>query len=200
MNTKCPSCGNWRNECTCPSPFNMTDISGVVGEPKPMTREQLEEIKARAEKYYPGEVVITEEMLHAACDEGDRKRLGAYDADGNPVTVHAGGGIRDSRGIPYFSDIPPSCLRRLAAIYTEGHRRYGSRNWCKGLPYSDTYNHIMNHLEKYRAGDRSEDHLAKVAWGCFTMMWLDENLSPLGLNDLAFPTDVDEINRLNARG
>jgi hypothetical protein len=164
------------------SKLHPQDISGVVGEPKPLTAERLEEIMKE----------VREQPLKAAPR--------ACDADGNPVTVHATGGIRDSREIPYFSDIPPSCLRRLAAIYTEGHRRYGSRNWCKGLPFSDTYNHIMNHLEKYRAGDRSEDHLAKVAWGCFTMMWLDENLSPLGLNDLAFPTDVDEINRLNARG
>ncbi len=122
-------------------------------------------------------------MIHT---EDNRPQV---DADGNPVTVFASGGIRESSNIPYYSDIPVYCLEELAKVYTEGHRRYGARNWCKGLPYSDTYNHMMNHLRLYIEGDRSVNHLAKVAWGCFTLMWLDKYKPDAGLNDLGHPVE-----------
>lgn len=101
-------------------------------------------------------------------------------------TTFESGAKRDSTMQPCWADIPFDTLRRLALIYTEGHKRYGAKNWCKGIPYSDTVNHMLEHLYKYMSGDRTEDHLAKVAWGCFTMMWLDEHKPDSRLNDLEF--------------
>ena len=90
------------------------------------------------------------------------------------------GAIREDIVIPRYSLIPPSCIRRLALIYNEGATRYGDYNWTKGLPYTNTLDHALEHLTKYLTGDRSEDHLAKVVWGMFVLMYQDDhhNIEP----------------------
>lgn len=89
--------------------------------------------------------------------------------DENPIVTHPTGASRE-QGANDWTSMSYIALRRLTAIYTEGAERYGTSNWRKGLPYSDTVNHLMEHLTKWLSGDRSEDHLAKVAWGAFTLM------------------------------
>lgn len=74
-----------------------------------------------------------------------------------------------------FDLIPPVFLRRLAAIFEEGAHKYGENTYLeKPLPFSVIMNHLMNHLLLYWSGDRSEDHLAKVAWGVAAMMAQEE--------------------------
>lgn len=75
---------------------------------------------------------------------------------------------------PRYDLIPPSSLRRLAMIYSEGAESYGPHNWLKGYEYGDVLNHAIEHLNRYLQGDKSEDQLAKVAWACFTMMFYDD--------------------------
>jgi hypothetical protein len=70
--------------------------------------------------------------------------------------------------------ISPEGLRRLSLIYAEGAEKWGERNWEKGMPNSETLNHAARHLFKYLSGDRSVDHLAKVAWGMFTAMHMEK--------------------------
>lgn len=72
--------------------------------------------------------------------------------------------------------IPPSSLRRLAQTYAEGAKKYGDNNWLKGQPYSDILNHLINHIERFREGDRSEDHLSHATWGMFALMHFEDNL------------------------
>lgn len=72
--------------------------------------------------------------------------------------------------------IPTSALRRLAKIYEEGAKVYGPASYLRRdrhIPYSVVYNHLMNHLTLWLDGDDSEDQLAKVAWGVFTLMVLE---------------------------
>ena len=76
---------------------------------------------------------------------------------------------------PRYDLIPPDTIRRLALIYTEGAKRYGEHNWQKGLPYSTTVNHLIEHLLKWLESDTSEDHLAKVIWGCAALMYYEDN-------------------------
>jgi hypothetical protein len=35
---------------------------------------------------------------------------------------------------------------------------------------------MMAHFEKYRCGDRTEDHLAALAWGAFVLMHYEETM------------------------
>lgn len=72
--------------------------------------------------------------------------------------------------IPWYS------ILELGKIFVEG-LRYGRDNWKKGV-YDKTYQeerleHAMLHLLKWKEGDRSEQHLAKVMWFCATQLELE---------------------------
>lgn len=77
---------------------------------------------------------------------------------------------------PPYAQIPPCALRRLAMIFAEDEVKYGRDNWKKGsgLPWYSLYNHLMDHLQKYHEGDRSEDHLANIMWGAMAQIYYDE--------------------------
>ena len=72
--------------------------------------------------------------------------------------------------IPFYS------ILRIGAIFVEG-LRYGKDNWKKGVNdkeyQEERLEHAMLHLIKWKEGDRTEDHLAKVAWFCVTQMELE---------------------------
>lgn len=71
--------------------------------------------------------------------------------------------------IPWYS------IQRIGKIFVEG-LRYGRDNWKKGVHdaeyQEERWEHAMVHLIKYKEGDTTEDHLAKVAWFCVTQMEL----------------------------
>jgi hypothetical protein len=70
--------------------------------------------------------------------------------------------------------ISPIGMRRLAATYHEGAVKYGDGNWLKGMPSGDLLNHLLKHIEQWRRGDASEDHLAHAAWNLFALMHFEE--------------------------
>lgn len=72
--------------------------------------------------------------------------------------------------------ITPVGLRRLAETYKEGAIKYGVDNWKKGFPISECLNHAMKHIEQYRDGDVSEDHLAHAVWNLMTIMHFEERM------------------------
>lgn len=69
-----------------------------------------------------------------------------------------------------FDLISPFALLRLARRYKLGADNHGARNWEKGMPASNALNHIETHINKWKAGDTSDDHLAGAAWGLFALM------------------------------
>lgn len=79
----------------------------------------------------------------------------------------------DAEGARYDL-IPPLALRRLAERYAMGAKTHGDRNWEAGFPEGVVMNHLLTHIELYRAGDRSDDHLAAAAWGLFAEMHFEE--------------------------
>jgi hypothetical protein len=72
--------------------------------------------------------------------------------------------------IPFYS------ILRIGGIFIEG-LRYGKDNWKKGVNdkeyQEERLEHAMLHLIKWKEGDRTEDHLAKVAWFCVTQLELE---------------------------
>jgi hypothetical protein len=72
--------------------------------------------------------------------------------------------------IPFYS------ILRIGAIFIEG-LRYGRDNWKKGVNdkeyQEERLEHAILHLIKWKEGDRTEDHLAKVAWFCVTQLELE---------------------------
>lgn len=64
-----------------------------------------------------------------------------------------------------FASMPLAGLLGVMKIAGCGGEKYGRFNYAKGMPVHVTLNHVAVHLIRYLLGDRSEDHLSKVAWG-----------------------------------
>jgi hypothetical protein len=79
----------------------------------------------------------------------------------------------DAKTVAY-QDVCPSALKRLAETYREGHTKYTQDNWAKGMPIDETLNHAIRHIELYRNGDCTEDHLAHAVWNLFTVMHFEK--------------------------
>tara|TARA_R100001530_G_scaffold11406_5_gene11005 strand:- start:40 stop:357 length:318 start_codon:yes stop_codon:yes gene_type:complete len=65
-------------------------------------------------------------------------------------------------------------IKEMAEVMGEGAKSHGSRNWEQGMPEGTCMNHLMNHLQQYLDGDRSEPHLAKVAVNAMFMQFYDD--------------------------
>lgn len=70
--------------------------------------------------------------------------------------------------------IPVASLQAIGSIFEEGAAKYGRNNWLKGTGdreyQEERLEHAITHLMLYANGDRSENHLAKVAWFCVTQL------------------------------
>lgn len=91
-----------------------------------------------------------------------------------------GQGKRDKKR-PSYNYIPLEFLDELASIFEEGRKPrpgmpegYGD-SWKKGGKefLTDCLNHATWHQKMYEAGDRSENHLAKIAWNVLVVRYFD---------------------------
>lgn len=104
-----------------------------------------------------------------------------------PTDEHSfASGAKRSKVMPFYSAIPARSLERVALRatgapkgetlekdgfeYQGGSRGYGYGNWMRGLPFEDTWNHVINHLLRWKdsimAGEvPKDDELAAAAWG-----------------------------------
>jgi len=57
-----------------------------------------------------------------------------------------------------------------------------------GLHYSEVMDHVMEHLQRYWTGDRSEDHLAKASWGLLALMYYDAHAMGYTYDDWTMAT------------
>jgi hypothetical protein len=79
-------------------------------------------------------------------------------------------GATSSESMPHYDSIPVQFLMRLAKIYQEGAEKHERGNFMRGIRSKDyaflrdRFNHMMNHLGKWRNGENDEDNLAKVIW------------------------------------
>ncbi len=80
--------------------------------------------------------------------------------------------------------IPTAPMERLALRYGMGAEKYGDWNWQKGMPDKVLVNHLEAHLQKWKSGDRSEDHMSAVAWGAFAIMYFDDQRVKQAKNQL----------------
>ena len=94
--------------------------------------------------------------------------------DSGERRVFETGSVRDSRkGKGRFDLIPAYPLKRLAQLYERGAEKYADNNWQKGQPLANYLDSAMRHLNDYRDGDRTEDHLIAVAWNVFAYIWTE---------------------------
>jgi hypothetical protein len=96
-------------------------------------------------------------------------------SSGEAFQVFETGAQRDSQaGKPRYDLIPPEALRRLAELFARGAEKYDDHNWAKGMPSTRVLASLYRHLEQYRTGDKTEDHLAAVAWNAFVLMHFED--------------------------
>lgn len=67
-------------------------------------------------------------------------------------------------------------IHSMAKVMAEGAESHGDDNWKKGFdnPMKDIWNHIWEHERRYFDGDKTEDHLAKMAVGCMFQWYFDK--------------------------
>ena len=78
---------------------------------------------------------------------------------------------------PRFDLIPYEFLESVARVLTSGAVRYGPYNWKRGQKdfFLDAWNHAFVHLQNFKEGDASEDHLAHLACNVAFMIWAVKN-------------------------
>jgi hypothetical protein len=92
-------------------------------------------------------------------DNGQRINYGEDAAQREPST---------GKGRPDL--ITPFGLTRLSKWYELGANKYGDRNWEKGMPFSRYTASMFRHVIAWMKGDKSEDHLAAIAWNALAII------------------------------
>lgn len=98
------------------------------------------------------------------------------------------GAVRDIEvGKGRFDLLPPQTLKRLAEHYERGAEKYGDNNYLKGIPISRYIDSLYRHINNYRVGDESEDHLIAAVWNLIgiieTEFLVEKKILPEGLNN-----------------
>lgn len=71
------------------------------------------------------------------------------------------------KGIKYDKDktryelIPPELLESVACILTSGAKKYGDRNWEKGMLWSRVFGALMRHLWAWWRGENKDKETGK---------------------------------------
>lgn len=109
--------------------------------------------------------------------------------DSGERTEFGSGAVRDMHeGKGRFDLLPMCVLLRLARHYENGCRKYGDRNWEKGIPCHSFADSAMRHLVKYMDGWTDEDHLIASIWNLMGLAWTEQK----------HPELMDIPSRLNA--
>jgi hypothetical protein len=83
-----------------------------------------------------------------------------------PIVTNEKGAMQSAT--PYrFDLLDAKSMFKLAEVLAYGATRYAPDNW-RGISASDHYNHLMQHLFAWKAGDTQDDHLGHAL--CRAMM------------------------------
>jgi hypothetical protein len=91
--------------------------------------------------------------------------------------AHFEGSVKRADRKPSFDLIPFEFLESVAHVLSSGAVKYGPYNWKRGQKdfFLDAWNHAFVHLQKFKEGDTTEDHLAHSACNVAFMIWAVEN-------------------------
>ena len=80
--------------------------------------------------------------------------------------------IQEGKG--FFHLISPFMATRLAKWLEKGAKKYGERNWEKGMPFSRFTDSAERHLTKFKMGLKDEDHLAAIIFNIMAIIHFQE--------------------------
>jgi hypothetical protein len=82
-------------------------------------------------------------------------------------------------------DVPEGSPARYDLCPSEGYRawakamgegvKYGPYNWMKGMPYTELINRIEAHVQAFKAGDTSEEHVGHIMANCGMLAYFAEH-------------------------
>ncbi|NPV89290.1 MAG: hypothetical protein HPY50_00760 [Firmicutes bacterium] len=85
------------------------------------------------------------------------------------------GAVRDMQeGKGRCDLLPPMAILRLARHFEAGAKKYGDRNWEKGIPINSFIDSAIRHIMKYMDHQEDEDHLCAAAWNLMCAMETEE--------------------------
>lgn len=127
--------------------------------------------------------------LYGKVEEPKRKR-------GRPPLVREA--RKDDDGKARFDLLPWDALEAVAQILTYGAKKYGDRNWEKGMSRSRMFAATMRHLAAYAKGEKFDresghPHLAHAA--CCALMILAYYLRGVGVDYEVAPAEADPTDR-----
>jgi hypothetical protein len=84
-------------------------------------------------------------------------------------------GVRHDEGKTRFDLLPADALFEVARVFTEGAKKYDSRNWEKGMAWNKHFAAMQRHLWKWEMGQSIDEesqlnHLAHAAFGCLALL------------------------------
>ncbi len=98
--------------------------------------------------------------------------------DSGDRCVFKTGATRDMQeGKGRYDLMPPRAMFRLAQHFEDGAKKYGERNWEKGIPLNSFINSALRHIFNYMAGERGEDHLIAAAWNMIAAAETEEKIN-----------------------
>lgn len=65
----------------------------------------------------------------------------------------------------------PTMLLEVAIHFEEGAKKYGERNWQKGIPVSRYIDSAVRHYLKFLRGDEDERHDRAFCWNIICAIW-----------------------------
>ena len=72
-----------------------------------------------------------------------------------------GKGRTDDGGKPRLELVPPEVMIALGEILTFGAKKYGDRNWERGMAWSRVFGAAMRHLWSWWAGEKADAETAR---------------------------------------
>lgn len=69
----------------------------------------------------------------------------------------------------------PNAILEVAVHFEEGAKKYGERNWEKGIPTARYLDSAIRHYLKYERGDNDERHDRAFIWNILCMLWTIEH-------------------------
>ena len=83
-----------------------------------------------------------------------------------------------------FKNKADMCLE-LAIHFEEGCKKYGERNWEKGIPVERYIDSAVRHYLKYLRGDTDERHDRALVWNICCLIWtVDYKPSDIDLGEI----------------
>jgi len=121
-------------------------------------------------------LAIKATSLHGLSPQSPMRLLHALSTDASTRELLSGlwNVVYDDKNLDDSDHVCAYILDAYARTMHEGSRKYGERNWEKGIPADNLRNHALNHLVQLFGGDTSEPHLDHLIWNVLTIIHFRE--------------------------